>query len=101
MAQLWYISTVPPKVERIEGVPVLYQEEDLNLKCHVTGIPYPAIEWQKNRVPVIATQNGRISFPDEESLSIKFVTVDDTGSYSLFLHFWTPEDFALISLKFK
>ena len=72
--------TVPPKVERIEGVPVLYQEEDLNLRCHVTGIPSPTIEWQKNRAPVRATQNGRISFPDEESLRIKFVTVEDTGN---------------------
>ena len=58
---------------------MLYQDEDLNLKCHVTGIPYPAIEWQKNREPIQATQNGRINFPDDESLNIKFVTVEDTG----------------------
>ena len=76
-------SSVPPKVERIEGIPLLYQEEELNLRCHVTGIPSPVVEWQKNREPLRATQNGRISFPEENTLRIMFVTTADTGLFLL------------------
>ena len=55
----------------------------MNLRCHVTGIPTPEVEWQKNREPLRATQNGRISFPEENRLRIMFVSTDDTGYFRL------------------
>ncbi|XP_052221507.1 cell adhesion molecule DSCAM-like isoform X2 [Dreissena polymorpha] len=73
---------VPPKVEQIEGIPILYQGESLLLKCHVTGIPAPLIEWQFNRQSLAPSTNGRISFPASNSLSVKFVTGGDAGIYT-------------------
>ena len=71
--------SVPPTVERIEGVPLLYLGEDIQLKCHVTGIPAPKIEWYFNRGLVTPSQDGRISIPEPSRLTVKFVTEDDEG----------------------
>lgn len=73
---------VPPKVHKVDGVPLLYEGENLLLKCEVTGIPVPTVEWYFRRQLVIQSQNGRISNPDATTLSVKFVTLNDEGVYS-------------------
>ena len=76
---LLYCMTVPPVVQRIVGIPLLYQGEHLQLECHVTGIPDPLLEWYFNREPVVESNNGRITFPEHGKLSVKFVTNKDEG----------------------
>ncbi|KAK3589280.1 hypothetical protein CHS0354_008343 [Potamilus streckersoni] len=76
---------VPPIVERIDGVPVLYQGENLTLICLGNGIPDPLAEWRLNGGLVSSTGNGRISFPGKFSVSIKFVTREDAGNYTCLL----------------
>ncbi|KAL4218918.1 hypothetical protein ACF0H5_021505 [Mactra antiquata] len=73
---------VPPKVHKIEGIPLLYQGEHLELTCHVTGIPFPNIDWMFNRKPLEESQNKRISFPEASVLSVKYVGLEDAGIYS-------------------
>ncbi|XP_052790482.1 cell adhesion molecule DSCAM-like [Mya arenaria] len=73
---------VPPKVTSIEGIPLLYQGEHLQLTCRVTGIPDPLIEWFHNREQLFTSSNGRISFPEPNKLSVMFANENDAGIYT-------------------
>ncbi|XP_053381258.1 hemicentin-1-like isoform X2 [Mercenaria mercenaria] len=73
---------VSPKVQKIEGVPLLYLGENIQLKCRVTGIPSPSIEWFFNRQLIVPSKDGRISIPEPTVLIVKFVTLSDEGVYS-------------------
>lgn len=70
---------VPPKVLKLEGVPLLYEGEDLQLTCQINGIPSPSVEWYFRRQLIVPSTSGRISFPEPTVLLVKFVTLDDEG----------------------
>lgn len=70
---------VPPKVLKLEGVPLLYEGENLQLTCQINGIPAPSVEWYFRRQLIIPSTSGRISFPEPTVLIVKFVTLDDEG----------------------
>lgn len=73
---------VPPQVVSINGIPLLYENENLMLKCIVTGIPFPIVNWLFNQKPFMQSFNGRQSNPEPTVLNVKFVTIADAGVYS-------------------
>ena len=77
----WYCSTEKPEVVVITGSHTVNQGSDLDLTCVVTGIPRPIILWQFSGVLVVPSQDGRISFPELDSLHVKFMTGQDAGDY--------------------
>ena len=72
---------VKPTVTVIDGQTFINQGDDLDLVCKVAGIPEPTVSWLFNGQFVRATSDTRISFPTENSLSVKFVTGADSGNY--------------------
>lgn len=76
---MFSLIPVPPVVQRIVGIPLLYLGEHLQLQCHATGIPAPSIKWYFKREPVVESNNGRITLPEPGKLSVKFVTNNDEG----------------------
>lgn len=59
--------------------------QTLSLTCTVWGDPKPEVTWFKNEQEVISDDHNQISFESGKfaSLTIKTVTVDDSGKYSI------------------
>lgn len=59
--------------------------QTLNLTCTVWGDPKPEVTWFKNEQEVVSSDHNQISFDSGKfaSLTIKSVTVDDSGKYSI------------------
>lgn len=59
--------------------------QTLNLTCTVWGDPQPEVTWFKNEQEVVSNDHNQISFDSGKfaSLTIKSVTVDDSGKYSI------------------
>lgn len=55
------------------------------MTCTVWGDPKPEITWFKNEEEVVSSDHNQISFDSGKfaSLTIKTVTVDDSGKYSI------------------
>lgn len=59
--------------------------QTLNLTCTVWGDPKPEVTWFKNEQEVVSDDHNQITFESGKfaSLTIKSVTVDDSGKYSI------------------
>lgn len=59
--------------------------QTLSLTCTVWGDPKPEVTWFKNEQEVVSDDHNQISFESGKfaSLTIKSVTVDDSGKYSI------------------
>lgn len=63
----------------------MFTFQTLNLTCTVWGDPKPEVTWFKNEQEVVSNDQNQISFESGKfaSLTIKTVTVDDSGKYSI------------------
>ena len=52
----------------------------ITIRCPVSGVPIPAVTWQKDGVPLIAGE--RISIINQNLLVIRDAEGDDSGKYT-------------------
>lgn len=72
----------PEVIEPLKSVEVTDGDTAL-LKCKVTGIPTPTIEWLKEDVPILETWRVKPDYTNEKaSLTIKQVRGDEAGKYT-------------------
>ncbi|XP_053369776.1 M-protein, striated muscle isoform X2 [Clarias gariepinus] len=69
----------------LPDVVTIMEHKTLSLTCTVWGDPKPEVTWFKNEQEVISDDHNQISFESGKfaSLTIKTVTVDDSGKYSI------------------
>ncbi|MCJ8737942.1 hypothetical protein PDJAM_G00029800 [Pangasius djambal] len=69
----------------LPDVVTIMEHKTLSLTCTVWGDPKPEVTWFKNEQEVVSDDHNQISFESGKfaSLTIKFVTVDDSGKYSI------------------
>ena len=68
-----------PRIQAINGEPVVYQGHDLQLTCDVSGIPTPTVKWLHLGAVVLPSLEGRVSFPVPHKMVIKYMQLADTG----------------------
>ncbi|XP_062868659.1 myomesin-2 isoform X2 [Trichomycterus rosablanca] len=69
----------------LPDVVTIMEYKTLSLTCTVWGDPKPEVTWFKNEQEVVSSDHNQISFESGKfaSLTIKTVTVDDSGKYSI------------------
>ncbi|XP_060735044.1 myomesin-2 isoform X2 [Tachysurus vachellii] len=69
----------------LPDVVTIMEYKTLSLTCTVWGDPKPEVTWFKNEQEVVSDDHNQISFESGKfaSLTIKSVTVDDSGKYSI------------------
>ncbi|XP_076880767.1 myomesin-2 isoform X9 [Brachyhypopomus gauderio] len=69
----------------LPDVVTIMEYKTLSLTCTVWGDPKPEVTWFKNEQEVVSDDHNQISFESGKfaSLTIKCVTVDDSGKYSI------------------
>ncbi|KAF4083411.1 hypothetical protein AMELA_G00141020 [Ameiurus melas] len=69
----------------LPDVVTIMEYKTLNLTCTVWGDPKPEVTWFKNEQEVVSDDHNQITFESGKfaSLTIKTVTVDDSGKYSI------------------
>ncbi|XP_053094314.1 myomesin-2 isoform X4 [Pangasianodon hypophthalmus] len=69
----------------LPDVVTIMEHKTLSLTCTVWGEPKPEVTWFKNEQEVVSDDHNQISFESGKfaSLTIKTVTVDDSGKYSI------------------
>ncbi|XP_060796670.1 myomesin-2-like [Neoarius graeffei] len=69
----------------LPDVVTIMEHKTLSLTCTVWGDPKPEVTWFKNEQEVVSDDHNQISFESGKfaSLTIKCVTVDDSGKYSI------------------
>ncbi|XP_063423731.1 cell adhesion molecule DSCAM-like [Mytilus trossulus] len=72
---------VLPRIQAINGDPVVYLNQELDLTCTVSGIPNPTIKWVHQDTAVVPSLDGRVTIPAQNKLFIKYVKVSDQGEY--------------------
>ncbi|CAG2202980.1 NEO1 [Mytilus edulis] len=72
---------VLPRIQAINGDPVVYLNHELDLTCTVSGIPNPTIKWFHQDIAVVPSLDGRVTIPAQNKLFIKYVKVSDKGEY--------------------
>lgn len=75
------LFSVPPSILSIAGDLDLEQGHDLYLTCKVEGVPRPSILWSVRGKTIIPTSDGRVSFPQFNSLLIQYARGEDSGEY--------------------
>ena len=77
----FFFVLVLPRIVAINGDPVIYLGQVLDLTCDVRGIPTPSVKWFHGDTAVLPSLNGRILIPVMEKLVIKHVQSSDAGNY--------------------
>ncbi|CAC5391000.1 unnamed protein product [Mytilus coruscus] len=72
---------VLPRIQAINGDPVVYLNQELDLTCTVSGIPNPTIKWLHQDTAVVPSLDGRVTIPAQNKLFIKYIKVLDQGEY--------------------
>lgn len=75
-----------PKIGKMDTSKNVVQEDDLEIKCDVTGYPYPSVTWKKDGQPL--TPNKRITLSSADGkytnaiLNINNLEFEDKGEYT-------------------
>lgn len=75
-----------PKIGKMDTSKNVVQEDDLEIKCDVTGYPYPSVTWKKDGQPLTPNKRITLSSADEKYnnaiLSINNLEFEDKGEYT-------------------
>lgn len=75
-----------PKIGKMDTSKNVVQEDDLEIKCDVTGYPYPSVTWKKDGQPLIPNKRITLSSADGKYdnaiLSINNLEFEDKGEYT-------------------
>ncbi|XP_041368525.1 Down syndrome cell adhesion molecule homolog [Gigantopelta aegis] len=74
--------TVPPHIMEVQGSVAVDTGEAIKLTCVFGGVPQPSVKWMHQGEIIKTSLDGRISFPSQDVLLVKFSTNTDAGVYS-------------------
>lgn len=81
-----FFSPGAPKITKMDSSKNVVQDDDLEIKCPVSGYPYPTVTWKKDGMPLVQTKRITFSMADGKYenaiLNINNLEFEDKGEYT-------------------